>query len=156
MSAEIHEDKGHGHDQKYSLWRRNVFPKIVDRRDCYCTDIDWMEWRKGKPVAVIECRRAIGSLASCEDVVEHFRKLNNSFQLEVYARIAYELKIRGFIVAIRDDKLDIQDYCMAEFLVEEIIPPDKWPEEKLDINLIKIKRIGKFDQEGYSRFLAGL
>lgn len=156
MSDEIHEDKGHGHDQKYSLWRRNIFPKIVNRRDCYCTDIDWIEWRGGKPAAVIECRRAIGSLSTCEEVIDHFKKLNNSFQLEVYARMAYEMKIRGFIVAIRDDDPEGQDFSKAEFLVEEIIPPDRWPEGRLDTRLIKMKMIGKFDQDGYSRFLAGL
>lgn len=156
MIDDIHEDQGHGHDSKYSLWRRSIFPNIVGRRDCYCTDIDWMEWRRGRPAAVIECRRAIGSLLTCEDVIKHFKQLNNSFQLEVYARMAHDLGIRAFIVAIKDESPENQDYGQAEFLVEEIIPPIEWPKGRIDMKLINMVRIGKFDQEGYSKFLAGL
>lgn len=153
----IHKDMGHGLDQKYSKWRRDIFPNIVKRRDCFCTDIDWLEWRKGKPIAVIECRRAIGTLKNCEDVIEHFKKLTNGFQLEVYARIAYELKIRAFIVAIKDNNPDNEEYNNAEFLVEEIIPPRPWPIGRLkNMDLIQLKRIGLFNQEDYAKFISEL
>ena len=76
---DVHKDQGHGHDLKYSLWRRINFPKLTNLRNCYTTDIDWLEWRNGKPVAVIECRRVIGGLIDCNAVVNHFKHLNNGF-----------------------------------------------------------------------------
>jgi hypothetical protein len=153
---EIHPDMGHGPDMKYSLWRRYIFPKIVDRRDCYTTDIDWLEWRKGKPVAIIECRRVIGSLKNCKDVISHFRKLNNGFQLEAYARIAYELKIKAFVVAI-DDKSESDDsYKDAEFCVEQIVPPNVWPSGRIELSNIVTKRIGRFNEREYAEFISDL
>jgi len=154
--SEIHSDKGHGYDVKYSLWRRYVFPNIVNRRDCYTTDIDWLEWRKGKPVALIECRRVIGELKNCEDVISHFRNLNNGFQLEAYARIAYELKIKSFIVAINDKSESDPSYKDAEFLVEQIIPPEVWPMGRINLSNIVTKRIGTFTEKEYAKFISDL
>ncbi len=154
--TEIHPDMGHGADRKYSLWRRNIFPRIVDRRDCYTTDIDWLEWRRGKPVAIIECRRVKGNLKNCEEAILHFRNLNNGFQLEVYARIAFELKIKAFVVAI-DDKSEFSDsYKDTEFCVEQIIPPDVWPSGRIELSNLVTKRIGTFTEGEYARFISNL
>lgn len=153
---EIHQDKGHGHDMKYSSWRRNNFPKLTSTTKCYTTDIDWLEWRNGKPVAVIECRRVIGELKTCEEVINHFRKLNNGFQLEVYARLAFELKIKAFVVAI-DDKTPSEDgFSNSKFLVKEIIPPENWPRGWIDLDTIKTEEVGLFNEQSYAEFIAEL
>jgi len=154
--AQVYGDKGHGHDQKYSLWRREQFPKIAQRRDCYCSDLDWVEWRNGKPVALLECRRAIGTLKTAEAVIAHFTVLNNGFQLEMYARLSYELKIPAFLIAIEDRNLEKDDYADARFIVEKITPPDNWPEGRLNLKQIILTEMGIYNQEEYAQFLASL
>jgi hypothetical protein len=154
--SEVHKDQGHGQDSKYSLWRRINFPKLTNLRNCYTTDIDWLEWRNGKPIAIIECRRVIGGLSDCNAVVTHFKTLNNGFQLEAYARLAYELKIKAFVVAINDKNPEVSDYSDSEFLITEIIPPETWPEGRLNINEIKLQEIGLFNEEKYAEFISRL
>jgi len=152
----VHTDKGHGHDQKYSLWRRECFPKISQRRDCYCSDLDWIEWRKGKPVALLECRRVIGSLKTIKDVVTHFISLNNGFQLELYARLSFELRIPAYLIIISDNAIDEVDYSKALFGIGKIIPPNVWPKGRMDVNQIEVIKVGIFNQEEYVQFLVDL
>lgn len=153
----VHQNKGHDYDYKYSNWHRNVLPELIEKgRICYCTDIDWIEWRNNKPVAMIECRRAIGFLKTCDDVIEHFLKLNHGFQFEVYARIAYMSKIKAYIVAIKDNNPSAEDYLGAEFLVVEIVPPSSW-DGKTNIRAsASLRKIGCFNQNEYALFLLNL
>jgi hypothetical protein len=153
----IHSDKGHGHDEKYSKWRREIFPKITGSTSSYCTDIDWIEWRYGKPVAIIECRRAIGQLKTAEDAIEHFKKLNNGFQYEVLARLAYELGIPAYIVGIQDPAPCAEDYSGARFVVEEVVPPEKWPSSRsTPSEFLTTKKVGEWNEQQYAEFIAGL
>ncbi len=153
----IHPDHGHGYDQKYSKWRRNIFPRKANLRTAYCTDIDWIEWRNGKPVAIIECRRAIGTLQNAEEAIEHFKSLNRGFQYEVLARLAYQLRIPAYIVGIQDKNPQAEDYSDAVFVVEEVIPPDQWPSSPLPPScFLCTKRLGKLTEAEYVQFIAQL
>ena len=155
--SDIHKDKGFDHDPKYSLWHRNKLPIITKKRDLYCSDIDWVEWRNGRPVALIECRRAIGSLKNADDVINHFKTLNNGFQLELYARLSSTLKINAFLVAIEDPYPDMEEYSSASFTVVHIIPPkDSQLQGRKFLDGIELKNLGVGDEEKYAGFLSKL
>lgn len=151
----VYEDQEHGNDEKYSKWRRYKLPELVNNTNCYCMDLDWVEWRKGKPRALIECRRALGSKTP-EQAIQDFVKKNNGFQYEVLAHMSYALKIPGYIVSIKDNSPEANSYEKAEFLVEQVIPPNPWPVGRVDINLIKRTPIGKMDEASYANFINNL
>ncbi|HEX8378596.1 MAG TPA: hypothetical protein VF602_12325 [Pedobacter sp.] len=150
----IHQNQNYDHDEKYSVWRRDIFPELSGVDWAYCTDIDWVEWRRGRPVAFIECRRAIGSLPTAEAVIKHFKTLNNGFQFEVLARVAKETGAKAYIVGIEDRSIDSDDYSNARFVVEEVIPPKNYNEEgRINLNDIKVKRLPSMNQEQYVKFI---
>jgi len=105
---------------------------------------------------LLECRRAIGTLKTAETVISHFTRLNNGFQLELYARLSYELKIPAFLIAIEDKDIEKEDYASARFIVNKITPPDNWPDGKLNLNQIRLSEIGIYKQDEYAQFLASL
>ncbi|RMF28225.1 MAG: hypothetical protein D6759_16245 [Chloroflexi bacterium] len=119
------------------------------------TDVDWIEWRRGNPVAVIECRRAMHG-DSAEDAIAHFKRLNRGFQFEVLCRLSFELRVPGYIVGIEDPDPDQHTYQGARFVIEEVVPPETWPKGRLDLGSIETRRIGEFDEQEYAQFLARL
>ena len=137
--SDVHNYQGFGSDIKYSKWRRYKL-----KRWCYCTDIDWVEWRNGKPVDIIEGRRLIGNLKTFNDAIKHFIGLNNGFQLEVYARISHDMGIRAFFVAINDPHPENEEYNGATFKVVEIKTPKYWVKDLTKITLVNI---GTFDEK---------
>jgi len=151
----VSEDKGHGHDGKYSAWRRHYFKDTLEIDGLFCTDIDWIEWRKGKPVAIIECRRAIGGLKTAQAAINHVKGHNNGFQLEVLAKLAHDLKIDAYIVGIEDDA-NSNDYSNARFVVEKIEPPTPRPDGRLDVTKIKTVPMNPMDLNGYVKFIVDL
>lgn len=155
--GEVHGDKGYDHDKKYSYWRREVFPEKAGTRSAYCTDIDWIEWRNGKPVAILECRRAMRGLKTAQAAVNHIKTCNNGFQFEVIARMAYQLEIPAYLVGIEDPDLEgSKEYARGKFRVEEVVPPNEWPAGRLDIGALETKLVGEMDEATYVRFLADL
>lgn len=153
----IHADQGYDRDNKYSKWRREIFPKLAKINWAYCTDIDWIEWRQGKPVAFIECRRAVGGIKTAEDAIEHVKKLNFGFQFEVLARLAKETGAKSYIVGIEDKSIDSEDYSNARFVVEEILPPDQYNEKgRINLKEIKTKQLSVMNQQQYADFIKNL
>jgi hypothetical protein len=153
--TEIHEDRGYDHDRKYSEWRRCIFPKKAGIRNAYCTDIDWIEWRNGNPVAIIECRRAIGNLRTAEEAISHFKRLNYGFQYEVIAHLAQKLGIKAYIVGIEDPGTASKDYSSGRFLVEEVIPPNPWPVSGA-VRQIGTRSIVAMSEDEYVQFIKSL
>jgi hypothetical protein len=155
-NTNIHANQGHGHDEKYSEWRRSTLPDLVKRRDCYCTDIDWLEWRKGKPVAIIECKRAM-SKQTGKTAIQNLKTLTNGFQIEVLVTCGHKIGIPVYLVGILDgDKQEAKKYKNSKFYVEEAIPPNPWP-QKLNVKKdITYKLIGEFSEQEYADFLAQL
>jgi hypothetical protein len=87
-------------DKKQSMWRRNYPQWAFNDRTRYCADIDWIEWRKGKPVAAVETTRMKDR--PLDKVVEMFRTRNKGFQQELVYTVASAYPIRSFIVIIED------------------------------------------------------
>ena len=156
MTRQIHTDQGYDHDKKYSKWRREVFPAKAKRTDAYCTDVDWIEWRNGKPVAILECRRAIGSLKTAEEAIEHFKKLTNGFQFEVLARLAHDMGIGAYIIGMQDSSPDSTDYSNARFIVEKVIPPAEWGSGRMLLSRIKTERYPEMNEQSYISFISEL
>ena len=154
----IHRKQGHGYDEKYSDWRRTRYPQLAKSTSHYCADVDWIEWRKGRPVAVLECRRArLGR--TLEDAVASVRLLNNGFQLELLATLAKHLGVPGYIVAISDQDAGSETYEGATFRVVQVVLPTPWPTQfgALVPELSRRLRIvGDLDEGGYAEFLAKL
>jgi hypothetical protein len=152
---EIHRDRGLDHDDKYSKWRRNVFPKLVGNSSCYCSDLDWVEWRKGNPVALLECRRALGG-RTLRDVIDGYYTLNNGFQLEMLAKLSSRLQVPGYLVAIKDENEQSQQFEAATFLVARVIPPNPWPSGRLNIRAIQLDYQRELNEKGYADFINSL
>lgn len=93
-------------DSKYSQWRRNYPFRSKQIRKLYCTDIDWVEWRGGRPVAIVETTRCGGKPVN--DCAGAYMNRNNGFQAEVAFTVADKLKIPAYLVLI-DDKSPGQD-----------------------------------------------
>lgn len=146
--SEVHEDKGFDRDIKYSKWRRYNLP-----RNCYCTDIDFLEWRNGKPKALIETRRAIGNLKTLEDVIKHFIKLNNGFQFEVYAHLSFKLDIPAYVVAIADSEPYNDNYNNSLFLVYELVIPKT---NYFIFSEVKLRKVGLMGEPEYIKFLSNI
>lgn len=156
MTRSIHSDQGYDHDKKYSKWRREVFPHLANRTDAYCTDVDWIEWRNGRPVAILECRRAIGTLTTAEAAIEHFKTLTNGFQFEVLARLAHDIGIPGYIIGIQDGLPDSVDYFKSRFIVEKVIPPEDWGPGRMTLSRIKTERYDAMNEQQYTSFISKL
>lgn len=153
----IHAKQGHGYDEKYSDWRRSRFPELTGKRNCYCADIDWVEWRNGKPVALLECRRALHG-KSLGDAINTIIQLNNGFQLEMIACLSAGLNIPSYLVAIKDEDPEGADYSKAEFLVVKINPPVPWPTDRSAVKKIvdSLGRGENLDELGYANFISSL
>jgi hypothetical protein len=124
--SRIYDDKGHGHDVKYSQWRRS-YPNTKGIRNLYCTDIDWLEWRNGKPVALVEVSRTLGT-SRPEEVVKRFTENNYGFQAEALAFVAMKLEVPAFLVVIDEPHSTSQtNYTSATFYVTKINPILPWP-----------------------------
>lgn len=111
-------------DKKQSMWRRN-YPQWIGDRTRYCADMDWIEWRRGKPVAAVETTRTKGR--PLDVVVEKFRTRNKGFQQELVYTMATGKEIRSFLVVIDDPNWQNRDesfmvaYKHADFHVYEMI-----------------------------------
>ena len=155
----IHRKQGHGYDEKYSDWRRSRYPNIVKATNHYCADVDWVEWRKGKPVAVIECRRALYG-KTLDDAVNSVYQLNNGFQIELLATVAKNLNVAGYIVAISDQNPeDRESYSKATFRVMQVVIPNPYPTKfgTLVPELVRnLKKIDDYDEIGFANFLSKL
>jgi len=147
----VSHDKGIDRDKKFSLWRRKYLP-----RESYATDIDWLEWRKGVPVAVIEMKRLIGTLQTPEDALKFFCENTNGFQLEVYCKIAFCLTIPAYFIAVADQYPDAEDYLMATFIVYKINVPENWVKVGHYLQGITTKKCGDFTKEQFIKFMSGL
>lgn len=88
-------------DQKYSMFRRN-YPYSLGDRIRYCADIDWIEWRDGKPVAAVETTRLKDR--TWEECLRMFQTRNKGFQPELVKTIADRSHIRSFVVLIDDPR----------------------------------------------------
>lgn len=107
-------------DSKYSQWRRDFPYKSRNIRKLYCTDIDWVEWRRGKPVAIIETTRCHGKAPM--DCLNNYLTRNNGFQPEVAFKIAKALEVPAYLVLIADPAPSQQDdFRNAVFYVAELI-----------------------------------
>jgi len=134
-----HEDQGYDRDLKYSRWRRNGLS-----RGCYTTDLDWLEWRHGRPVALIETRRNIGTLTTAPKILEHFKTLNNGFQPDVYSTLAKKLGIPAYLVAIIDLAPEQEGYADTTFVVHQIF------------SMTELRPVGVFNQAQYTKFIEEL
>ncbi len=106
-------------DEKYSKFRYD-FPFSQGRRDLYCTDIDWVEWRKGNPRAIVEVTRCFGK--NQEEVADDYLHRNNGFQAEVAYRIAKRNIVKAYLVVIDDQYPFVNDdYESATFYIYELI-----------------------------------
>lgn len=142
MSTHIYQDQGHGHDKKYSSWRRD-YPRTRRIRNLYCMDLDWLEWRRGRAVALIETSRTLGKTA--KEVLRRFTDNNAGFQAEVLAYAAMKLEVPAFFVAIDDRNVGDNDYAETTFTVTRIIPITPWPSGKNN----------KFTVEAVARYEGG-
>lgn len=78
-------------DLRYSQWHRNRLPS-----DCYCSDLDWIEWRNGRGiVAFIETKANKGRVSD--------------FQRKIFLELEERLGIPFFVVHYNDD--------LTEFMV---------------------------------------
>ena len=108
-----------------------------------------------KPVALLECRRALHG-RTLEDAVQSVITLNNGFQLEMIACLAAGLKIKAYLVAIKDDDPENAGYGKATFQVVEVVPPQPWPQNRQAVAEIR-KLLGKpinYSEQEYANFLA--
>lgn len=115
-------------DKKYSRFRRRRTYDYFEAsgakykgRQMYCLDIDWVEWRNGNPVAIIETTRCCKK--TLRETYVAWLNRNNGLQCEAAYRIAQALGVRAYIVLI-DDPLyhmdgagDDDEYREAHFHV---------------------------------------
>jgi hypothetical protein len=153
---QIHADKGVGADTKYSRWRRERFIALEDRTNCYCMDLDWVEWRRGDLAALIETRRALAGKTQ-EQAVQEFATNQNGFQLECLARLAYCAKVPAYVVSILDPEPESDTYEKASFLVLEVSVPAVWPAGKLNLERdLPLVKVGTYGEKAYADFIAGI
>lgn len=149
----IYIDSPATHDNKYSDWRRNRYPDLQNTT-AYCSDIDFIEWRRGKPVAVLELKRC-----SIGEAVTTLLEQRYGFQGEVIATVAHALKVPAYIVAIEDSERDSKTYERASFTVVKMNLPTPWLTDSGDLVAAIRAGLGKpvqMDELGYSRFIAAL
>lgn len=127
----VHKDQGLDRDLKYSRFRR-YFPFKCGYRNLYCTDLDWIEWRKGKQVAVVEVTRTLGK--PVDEVLSNFINRNNGFQKEVLVTVADELDVPAYVTIISDpNQHEDPDYNDADFYVYRLIKlpdSDHWEPDR--------------------------
>ena len=149
----IHIDSTATHDNKYSDWRRNRYPDL-EGTTAYCTDIDFIEWRKGRAVAVLELKRC-----SIDEVVNTLLELRYGFQGQVIATVAHALQVPAYIVAIEDNERGAKTYERASFTVVRMNLPTPWLANSRE--LVAALRAGlgepvRMDERSYARFIASL
>jgi hypothetical protein len=149
----IYIDSTATHDNKYSDWRRNRYPDLQNRI-AYCSDIDFIEWRRGKPVAVLELKRC-----SIGEAITTLLEQRYGFQGEVIATVAHALQVPAYIVAIEDSDRDSKTYERATFTVVRMNLPTPWLTDSGDLLAAIRAGLGKpvrMDELEYSRFIAAL
>ena len=149
----IYIDSPATHDNKYSDWRRNRYPDLQNKT-AYCSDIDFIEWRKGKPVAVLELKRC-----SIGEAITTLLEQRYGFQGEVIATVAHALRVPAYIVAIEDSDRDSKTYERATFTVVRMNLPTPWLTNKTQLVAALLAGLGepvRMDELEYSRFLHSL
>ena len=149
----IYIDSTATHDNKYSEWRRNIYPDLQGFKD-YCTDIDFIEWRNGKAVAVLELKRC-----SIGEAITTVLQERYGFQGEVMATVAHALQVPAYIVAIEDSNRDSKTYERATFTVVRMNLPTPWLTNKTKLVAALLAGLGepvRMDEVGYSTFLHSL
>jgi hypothetical protein len=110
-------------DKKYSLFRRNYPYDKHEIRDMYCTDVDWVEWRNGRPVAILETTRCYGK--PVRETMQDYLDRAKGFQCEVTFTVADALKVKAYLVLIDDPWPEAEDdYGNTTFYVCEIDTKD--------------------------------
>lgn len=149
----IHIDSNAKHDGKYSDWRRNRYPDL-EGDGAYCTDIDFIEWRGGKPAAVLECKR--GTIGQAVNTI---LQLRYGFQGQVIATVAHALSVPAYIVAIEDYERDSKTYERASFTVVQMNLPTPWLEGSRELVAALLAGLGepvRMDERAYARWIASL
>ncbi|CAB4184364.1 hypothetical protein UFOVP1573_6 [uncultured Caudovirales phage] len=149
----IHIDSNAKHDGKYSDWRRNRYPDLEGDR-AYCTDIDFIEWRKGKAAAVLECKR--GTIG---EAITTILELRYGFQGQVIATVAHALRVPAYIVAIQDFNKEGKGYERASFTVVQMNLPTPWLEGSRELVPALLAGLGEpvtMDELAYARWIASL
>ena len=149
----IHIDSTATHDNKYSDWRRNRYPDL-EGTTAYCTDIDFIEWRRGKPVAVLELKRC-----SIGEAITTLLEQRYGFQGEVIATVANALQVPAYIVAIDDAQRDSETYERATFTIVRMNLPTPWLANSRALVAHLRANLGepvRMDERSYARFLAAL
>jgi hypothetical protein len=141
------------HDNKYSDWRRNRYPDL-EGDGAYCTDIDFIEWRDGKAVAVLELKR--GTIG---EAINTILKLRYGFQGQVIATVAQALKVPAYIVAIEDFNKEGKGYERASFTVLQMNLPNPWLASSRELVPAMLANLGepvRMDEAAYARWIASL
>ena len=149
----IHIESSAKHDGKYSDWRRNRYPDLQGDKH-YCTDIDFIEWRDGEAVAVLELKR--GTIGEALTTILKYRY---GFQGEAMASFARAMKVPAYIVAIEDYERDSKTYERASFTVVQMNLPNPWPERKRELVPALLANLGepvRMDELAYARWIASL
>lgn len=149
----IYIDSPATHDNKYSDWRRNRYPDLQNK-SAYCSDIDFIEWRKGKPVAVLELKRC-----SIGEAITTLLEQRYEFQGEVIATVAHALRVPAYIVAIEDSERDSKTYERATFTVVRMNLPEPWLTDSRQLVAALLAGLGKpvrMDERSYARFIDSL
>ena len=106
-------------DEKYSKFRYD-FPASQGNRSLYCTDIDWVEWRKGNHRAIVEITRCFGK--DHEEVANDYLYRRKGFQAEVAYRTAKNNKVKAYLVVVDDPfPNDHDDYESAIFHIYQLM-----------------------------------
>lgn len=130
-------------DGKYSDWRYE-YPISKGVRDLYCTDIDWVEWRGGKPRVFIETTRCFGR--DPQEVAHNYLTRNKKFQADVITRIAGRCRIPAYLVVIEDPAPEENDnYINATFHVYRIL--------KINPGEFSLQKKGKGSVDKYFEWL---
>jgi hypothetical protein len=153
--SKINPNAGYGTDSKYSIWRREFYPKLANYYYHFALDLDWIEWRRGRPVALFETKRVLNG-RNPMDVIASVWKYQEGLELEMLATFSKGMGIPAFIIAISDPDPLVADYHTATFYVVKVNIPDVWPKEPREIVptlvdwLSPVKTMGQMD---YVEFL---
>lgn len=112
-------------DLRYSHWHRDRLSPA-----CHCTDLDWIEWRRGRGVvALIEAKMGLGTPL-------------REFQFDVYTELSRRSQVPFYLVNYSED--------LATFRVVRVRPEQSYDEYQA------ASRARFLDEKEYARFLEGL